>query len=337
MMPDRSELARDFLLTRKSAPIYRIPNLNAAEPLGPAAIAIGAFDGLHTGHRELIARTVADARGRGCAAYAVTFDPDPDVVLGGDPVAHLLPMAERLRALAATGVDGVIVVPFTRELAALDHAAFFERVLFPVCRVCSIHVGSDFRLGAGGASTVEVIRAWCAPRGIDVTGHELVRDDGAPISATRIRGLLAAGDVVAAAHELGRRFAVRGIVSKGRHEGSDMGFPTANIVVPAGLQMPADGVYAGLALTEGWVWPAAINVGVPPTFADRPGVAALEANLIGFSGELYGTTCALAFDRRLRPSRVFDSTEELISTVLGNIAEVRAEFGEGGVKLGDDL
>ena len=85
------------------------------------------------------------------------------------------------------------------------------------------------------------------------------------------------------------------------------------------------------------MWPARHQRRRSPTFADRPGAAALEANLIGFSGELYGTTCALAFDRRLRPSRVFDSTEELISTVLGNIAEVRAEFGEGGVKLGDDL
>lgn len=333
MMPDAAELSRDFLRFTRTAPMWRLDDPHGRGALGAAAIAIGAFDGMHLGHAELIARTVADARRRGVAAYAVTFDPDPDRVVSPRPIAHLLSTEDRLSALRASGVDGVIVVPFTRELAGLDHAAFFSEVLLPVCPAVAIHVGSDFRLGAGGASTVEVIRAWCAPRGIEVFGHDLVRDDGEPISATRIRSLLADGEVSQVVSELGRRFACRGTVRAGRHEGADLGFPTANISVPEGIQMPADGVYAGFALVEDTVWPAAINVGLPPTFRDRPGSASLEANLIGFDGSIYGSPCALSFDRRLRPSRRFSSTEELVATVLGNIEEVRQSFGEGGVSL----
>ena len=333
MMPSKDELRRDFLCTANERPIFTLEEARAQGPLGPASIAIGAFDGVHAGHRELIDRTVSEARSCGRAAYAVTFDPDPDQVVSPHPVDHLLPMKDRLRLLSASGVDGVIVVPFTRELAALNHVSFFEDVLFGACTVEAIHVGSDFRLGAGGASDVSVIRAWGVERGINVFGHDLVTDAGTPISATRIRRYLACGDVRSAAQELGRRYAVSGTVCAGRHEGTGFGFPTANIEVPSGIQLPLDGVYAGLAAVDGMAWPAAINVGLPPTFSDHPESAQLEANLIGFTGELYGRDCTLAFDRRIRPSMRFDSTEELISTVLGNIEDIRATFGEGGVRF----
>ena len=154
----------------------------AATPL-PACVAIGAFDGVHRGHRHLLERCVADARARGVAAVAVTFDPDPDVVVSAAPAPKLLCCADRLRALSASGVDLVLVVPFTSALAALDHEAFFTRVLAPELDIRAVHVGSDFRLGAHGASTVEVIRAWGRDRGIEVLGHDLVLDDavvGAP-------------------------------------------------------------------------------------------------------------------------------------------------------------
>ncbi len=332
-MPDRSELVRDFMLESGGAPLYRLDDSARSAVLPPAAIAIGAFDGMHRGHADLIARTVADARERGVAAYAVTFDPDPDRVVAPEPVPHLLAMEDRWRLLAASGVDGIVVIPFTPELARLDHAAFFERVLLPNIPLVSVHVGSDFRLGAGGASTVDTMRAWLRPRGIAMYGHDLVCDEGSVVSATRIRRSLAQGDVVGAARELGRRFAVRGTVEAGRHEGTDMGFPTANIKVPSGIQLPQDGVYAGLGLVGRTVWPAAINVGIPPMFAGCAGSAMLEANLIGFTGQIYGEACALAFDRRLRASQEFASRDDLIAAVLGNIDDVRQQFGESGVGL----
>lgn len=333
MMPAHGELVRDFLAAPAAAPVTALADYQRRTPRPAASITIGVFDGVHAGHRELIARTVADARARGALACAVTFDPDPDEVLSSHPARRLMDPADRLAALAATGVDLVLVVPFTRELAALDHARFFEDVLGPVLDVRAVHVGSDFRLGAGGVSTVPVIRDWAAARGIEVTGHELVLDDGLPVSATRIRARLAAGDLAGARAELGRRYLVRGLVEAGRGQGTGMGFPTANIRVDARLQMPADGVYAGLALVDGWVWPAAVNVGVPPTYRDVPGAGALEANLIGFTGNIYGTKVSLAFDRFLRPSATFDSTEELISTVLGDIDRIRTALGEEGVRL----
>lgn len=306
-----------------------------ARPM-PAAIAIGAFDGVHLGHLRLLQRTVEDARARGIAAVAVTFDPDPDVVVSAAPAPKLLSTADRLRALSMSGVDAVLVVPFTREVAALDHTAFFEGVLAPYLGIRAIHVGSDFRLGARGASTLEVIEAWGRERGVSVTGHHLLLDDGAPVSATRIRSLLGAGELDAAARQLGRRYAVRGEVVHGRGEGAQMGFPTANVKRAPLIQMPAAGVYAGWALTEGGcAYPAAINVGLPPMFKDDLRSATLEATLIGFDGDLYGQELAVRFDARLREPRAFSSRGELISAVMDNMAEVRRLLGDAPVELGE--
>ena len=165
--------------------------------------------------------------------------------------------------------------------------------------------------------------------------HELLRADGKTICATRIRQELRRGHVELAAELLGRPYMLRGVVAGGRHQGSDMGFPTANIQVPECIQVPADGVYEGLVLVEDTVWPAAVNVGLPPTYADDAASAHLEANLIGYAGDLYGASVSLAFTRWLRPSRVFDSLDELIATVEGNIDDIRHHLGEQGVSICD--
>lgn len=332
MMPAVDELRRIFVETGAGAPVVRLDGRGSAAP-APAVIAIGAFDGFHIGHRKLVAETVADARARRVPAVVVTFDPDPDCVVGPGPAPRLLSVDDRLALLSASGVDGVVVVPFTPDLAALDHEAFFERVLAPVLDIRAIHVGADFRMGAGGASDVRALRSWGVAHGVDVFGHHLVSADGSVVSATRIRAQLAAGDVEGAACELGRPHLIRGRVVSGRGKGTGMGFPTANIEVPAAMQMPADGVYAGLALVDGTVWPAAVNAGLPPTFACAEGSAHLEANLIGLAANVRGRPIALAFTRFIRPSRVFDSNDELISTVLANIDDIRAEYGVSGVRI----
>lgn len=336
-MPGEDELRRDLLIESSQSHILRVTDAdpNAAAPV-PCVIAIGAFDGCHRGHQELLAHAVRDARVRGVSAVAVTFDPDPDEVVSGSPALRLMSMDDRLSALSARGVS-VAVVPFTPKLSVLDHRAFFEDVLAPALDIQSIHVGSDFCLGARGASNVEVIRAWGAARGIEVTGHELLTDGDAPITATRIRASIARGDIENAAFELGRRPLVRGRVGHGRGEGAGMGFPTANIVVGARMQLPADGVYAGYVAVEGEVWPAAINVGVPPMFADSPASARLEANLLGFEGDLYGTEVGVLFERRLRPSCSFESLDTLIRAVGNDIETVRTHYGEEPVKLARDF
>lgn len=327
------ELIRDFLMDGASQPRWRLAGCEAAAPQVPqvplpCVVAIGAFDGCHCGHAALVRAAVADARARGIAAVAVTFDPDPDQVLATHPAPQLTSLEDRCRALERLGT-AVAVVPFTRELAALDHASFFERILAPVLDVRSVHVGCDFRMGAGGASGVRELRAWGTAHGVEVHGHDLLELDGAPVSATRIRHLLAAGELTAANAALGRRYMVRGQVAHGRGEGADMGVPTANVALSGERLLPAEGVYAGYAAVGARVWPAAINVGLPPMFRDSRASAHLEANLLGYTGDLYGSSIAVSFDTYLRPSQRFASVEELIEAVQGDIARTRALAGAG--------
>lgn len=340
VMPAVEELAADFLCTGMGgdAPVLNVGGAADAPADGPlpCVIAIGAFDGVHRGHADLLRHAIDDARERGVAAVAVTFDPDPDEVVSTHPAPKLTSMDGRLRALTSIGVR-VVVVPFTRQLAALDHVAFFEGVLAPYLDIRAIHVGSDFRLGARGASTVPIIADWGAQKGIAVTGHDLILDGDAPITATRIRSLIARGDVDSARRLLGRRPMLRGQVGPGRGQGTGMGFPTANVEVPGYAQMPADGVYAGFAEVDGAVWPAAINAGVPPMFADSVKSARLEANLIGFSGDLYDKKVAIAFDRLLRPSHSFESVDALIEAVNRDIETVREQFGTSPVRIARDF
>ena len=335
MMLASHELARIFFAGESDeAQIVAADAFDECACLGAASIAIGVFDGVHRGHRELIDAVVRDAHAHGCKAVVVTFDPDPDVVVSSSPAQKLMTTADRLHALALTGVDAVVAVPFTPVVAALDHVGFLK-LLSRVVDIRSIRVGSDFRLGRGGASGVAEMQAWGTERGVDVYGHELLCVDGQTICATRIRQELRQGHVELAAELLGRPYMLRGIVAGGRHQGSDMGFPTANLQVPDGIQVPADGVYEGLVLVNGIVWPAAVNVGLPPTYADDAASAHLEANLIGYTGDLYGASVSLAFTRWLRPSRVFDSLDELIATVEGNIDDIRHNLGEQGVSIRD--
>lgn len=335
MMLASRELARIFFAGESDeARIVAADAFDDCACLGAASIAIGVFDGVHRGHHELIDAVVRDARDHSCKAVVVTFDPDPDVVVSPAPAQKLMTTSDRLHALALTGADAVVAVPFTPAVAALDHVGFLE-LLSRVVDICSIRVGSDFRLGRGGASGVAEMQTWGAEHGVDVYGHELLCVEGQTICATRIRQELRQGHVELAAELLGRPYMLRGIVAGGRHQGSDMGFPTANIQVPEGIQVPADGVYEGLVLVDDTVWPAAVNVGLPPTYADDAASAHLEANLIGYAGDLYGASVSLAFTRWLRPSRVFDSLDELIATVEGNIDDIRYHLGEQGVSIRD--
>ena len=333
-----AELRRDFLVGARAAGVRRIGEgfFDGFDGPAPASIAIGVFDGLHVGHSELLARTVEDARRRGTISVAVTFDPDPDQVVSRSPSLKLMSVEDRLRALSLSGVDAVLVVPFDRSVAALDHVGFFEGVLAPYLDIRSIHVGSDFRLGARGASNVDVIARWGSQRSIEVFGHDLVSDQGVAVTATRIRSLLSKGEIDDVSRELGRTYVVRGAVGSGRGQGTGMGFPTANVIVDSMIQLPLDGVYAGYAYLDGFVWPAVVNVGIPPMFAQSKRSARLEANLLGFSGDLYGKDLKVSFTKRLRPSCHFDSIAQLIEVVNGDIETVSRLHGDSAIRIAHD-
>lgn len=301
-----------------------------------AVVAIGAFDGVHLGHVALLERARTEALERGDELVVVTFDPDPAEVLVGERAPRaLLEADERQRALLGLeGVDRLVVLDFTRELAALPYERFVREVLGSLVELDCIVVGSNFCLGAGGAGTVDALSELGRIDGFDVVGMELLDQGGAPVSATRIRGLVSEGRVEDAAGLLGRCHHVGGEVIHGRGEGTSFGFPTANVTVPERLCLPAEGVYAGYVAADGTAWPAAINVGRPRTFSPgEEGESFLEATLLGFDGNLYGAEVDVIFVCWLREPKSFSSLEELERVVLGNVAWVRGVLGEEGVRF----
>ena len=218
-------------------------------------------------------------------------------------------------------------MPFTRQTAATTHEAFLREWLVPLVGAISLHVGEDFRMGAGGAGTVFALREVASGLGVRIHGHELVRLGGEPVSATRIRALVRAGNVADTARLLGRYHCVSGVVVHGRGEGTSFGFPTANVSCSKLSCLPAEGVYAGIACVEGRLWPTAVNVGSPRTFGGEEGQAFLEPTLLGFSGDIYGRELTVCFVEWLREPRRFASLEELERTVLGNVEWVRRYVG----------
>lgn len=314
------------LVTRSSAPL---------SPGSEACVCIGAFDGLHRGHRRLLTHAVADARALSLPCVAVTFSPDPsDLIEGEKPLSRLLEVRDRARGLLLLGADAVLVLDFGEGLEHTSQEAFLRAILPSLVRPRSVWVGTNFRFGDGGRGDLDSLRELGNQAGITVHGEELLQEDGQTVSATRIRSLLRDGQLERANALLARPHFVRGPVGHGRGEGTSFGFPTANVQAPDVTCVPSDGVYAGFVVTDGTAYPAAINVGAPPTFSG-PRRSFLEANLLGFSGDLYGREVSVVFARWLRASRPFPSTEELERAVLANVDWVRTQIGQHGVEVGE--
>lgn len=291
-------------------------------PLGDAVVAIGVFDGVHLGHQSLLASAVADAIERGVDAVAVTFDRDPDQVVSPETAApQLLTLDDKLGFMSESGVDSILVIPFTRELAEMTPADFLELVLVRGVRPIAVHVGGDFRFGRRAEGDVATLQREGEVHGYEVRAHELVSAGGRPVTSSRIRALVATGDVREASTLLGRPSRVAGHVHRGRGEGAALGFPTANVVPVEFAAIPADGVYAGRAvLTDGERWPAAISVGRPPTFPHAEDF--LEAHLVGFDGDLYEASVVLEFCERLRAHEAYPSLEALTKAIADDVEEV---------------
>ena len=306
--------------------------------LGPhleAVLAIGAFDGFHLGHRALVSSALEEAQRRGVPCLVVMFNPDPDELFMGDSAPRrLLVCEDRARMIFAAGVDGVILLGFDEGLASMEPADFVRQVLCRIAHPVSVHVGENFRFGHLGSGNCDTLRACGSAAGFEVTTHALVKRGDETVSSTRIRALLSQEDGLAEANGLlGRCHFLRGVVEHGRGEGTTFGFPTANVRFPGLSCMPAQGVYGGYVAMGSSAWPAAINVGAPPTFSG-PDELFCEANLIGFSGDAYGREVCVTFAQWLRPSRPFSSLEELEQVVLGNIDWVRNHLGDGEIGLG---
>lgn len=289
--------------------------------LSGATCAFGVFDGVHSAHRFLIDQARSDARERQTRAVALTFDIDPDELFRADSLRKLMSNEDRLRELSETGVDAVVAFRFSRAFASLSPEAFLERAFAGRVPSC-IHVGQNFHFGSKASGGIAELTAWGSAHGMTVRAHDLLSLADMPVSATRIRALLQRGAIGEANQLLGRRFRIRGRVLPGRGEGRDMGFRTANLVVPQENRVLADGVYGAYAHVRGATYKAAVSVGVSLVFRDEA-TATCEVHLLDFSGDIYDEEIAVDFDTRIRPMIEFDSVEELIETVKSNIEWIR--------------
>lgn len=305
---------------------------------GPSVVAIGKFDGVHSGHRAVIDRARVDAAAAGARVVAVTFDRNPLALLRPEICpASLVGVEQKLRLLAETGVDATLLLTFDRALADLEARAFVEHVLVGALGVTIVLVGADFRFGRGGAGTPELLRELGREFGFEVDVVDDVRaiDEGRRVSSTWVRELLDAGDVAGAAKLLGRSHSVRGEVVHGLKRGRDLGFPTANLSQALEGFVPAEGVYAGWLVDEGIPgdgtaeprssvrYPAAISVGTNPTFDDVD-VRQVEAYVLDETDlDLYGHTVEVEFVERIRGMAAFDTVDALVAQMTHDVARVR--------------
>jgi riboflavin kinase / FMN adenylyltransferase len=273
---------------------------------GGRRVAIGTFDGVHLGHREVI---------RGCDTV-LTFEPHPLAVLAPDALPKLLQSLPLKRDLiAGLGVEELVVIPFDREFASRTATEFVEDVLVRDLGAVHVSVGENFRFGKGAQGDTKLLEERDE---FETHVVPLVEVAGETVSSSHIRGLVAAGEVAGAAQFLGGPFLLEGEVVTGDGRGRELGMPTANIVPDDRLAHPGHGVYAAWAHGR----QAAVNVGVRPTFDTGRGLL-VEAYLLDFEGDLYGETLRVAFVERLRGERRFDSTEALVDQMSRDVSEVR--------------
>jgi riboflavin kinase / FMN adenylyltransferase len=299
------------------------------EDFGPSVVTIGVFDGVHRGHQWIVGRAVDVARELGLPVVVVTFDPHPDeVVRPGSHPPFLCTARRRAELLAGLGVAAVCLIPFTLEFSKLGPDDFVRSVLADLLHARRVVVGDNFRFGHKAAGDVALLGELGEKYDFTAEGVPLLAENGVTISSTGIRANLAAGDVAAAAHDLGRPHRVEGIVVRGHQRGRALGFPTANLESPPHTAIPADGVYAGWLVrldsdgSELERWPAAISVGTNPTFdgSDRTVEAyALDRDDL----DLYGAHVGADFVMRLRATLKFDSVDQLVSQMHVDVGDAR--------------
>jgi len=292
---------------------------------GPWHLALGVFDGVHGGHREVIGRAVEGARREGGKAAVVTFDPHPIRVLAPDkaPSRLLASLDHKAQILASVGVDEFFVIHFDPAFAALSGEEFVAMLCGLSPQLRRIAVGEDWRFGAGRRGDVALLERFGQSHGFLVEAVAPVIQAGERISSTRIRQAIRDGNLAAASAMLGRNYTVTGCVLEGRKLGRTLGFPTANILT-ADEQLPPDGVWVVRAKVANTWFPAVANLGRRPTVEQPDAPRLLETHLFDFSGDLYGSSMEVEFVSFLRGERKFGSLDELREAIRGDVAAARA-------------
>jgi len=305
-----------------------IVGVDALSPMnGGAAITVGTFDGLHLGHRALIAATIESARETGGSSVLVTWDRHPLETLrpGAEPKVITTP-ARRAELVEATGIDALVVLPFDKEFSSWSPERFVTDVLVRL-GARTVFVGDGWRFGHKAAGTIALLRTMGAEHEFATGSLALAEVDGEPVSSTRVRSAIATGDMEAAQVLLARPFDVDGIVLRGDRRGTDLGFPTANLMLDRSIAHPPRGVYAGRAQIRSTrlSYTAAINVGVNPQFGGDPEATPwrVEVFLLDFDGDLYDQPLRVELHHRLRDELTFESVDALVEQMAKDVDRTR--------------
>ena len=298
--------------------------LDSIEPEANSVVSVGTFDGVHLGHQRLIRRMKELAAETGAATTLVTFEPHPQLVLRSadrPPLKILTTLSEKREIVESLGIDRFVVLEFTPEFSAIPAERFVEEILVGRIGCRTVVVGPDHGFGRSRQGTIETMEKLGAHFGFDVEVVPELEIDGEKVGSTTIRRtLLLDGDVRKAASLLGRLYEVRGRVGHGAGRGRELGFPTANLVLETPHKLlPKDGIYAGYVVLGGQRFPAAINVGVRPTF--NGGHRVVEAHILGEVEDLYGTQLRVQFVERIRDEVAFPSVSELVEQMKRDVRE----------------
>lgn len=290
----------------------------------PLVATIGNFDGVHLGHQAILASVAAAAKERAAPSLLITFSPHPLAVVAPSRRPRLLQTRrQKLETLEASRIDGVLFLPFDRELASLDGEAFFGEFLSERLRFASIHVGRNFRFGRARGGDLRVLEAIGRERGFSVVGVAPIELEGETVSSSAIRTAIEDGDVERARAMLGRPFAVTGEVVRGDGRGRTLEFPTANLAVE-NETIPRRGVYVTETAVFASRFPSVTNVGTRPTFGGTK--LGVETHLLDVDEDLYGERLEIRFLARLRDERTFSGAAELADQIARDRAAASSYF-----------
>jgi riboflavin kinase / FMN adenylyltransferase len=290
----------------------------------PVCVAIGVFDGVHLGHQRVLQQTLIDAALSGAASVVVTFDRHPNAIVAPNNVPALIyPLAKKLEVLAGLGMDTACVIRFDKAFSQIPGAQFVRDLARDFRKIQSVSVGANFMFGFRRSGNVASLTELGSPLGFTVHAVPDIDLDGQPVSSTRIREAVRAGNFASAGQMLGRSYSLCGPVLQGRQLGRKLGFPTANLDV-TGILVPPTGVYAAEAKVGAERRRAAVNIGYRPTVQASDPQIHVEAHILDFNRDLLGQNVELTFLKKLREEMKFPSTEALRAQIARDITQTRA-------------
>lgn len=274
-------------------------------------VTIGSFDGVHIGHRQVVENLKAEARLRGGKSVVFTFWPHPAVVLGTEQFRLLSTLDEKIELFRQTGIDYLIVAPFSKAFSQIEYRDFVRDILVGKLHIDTLLLGYDNKIGHKGRGRFDEIGQLAADYGFNIKKMSVIAEGDNPVSSTKIRELLSQGEVSKAADLLGRQYSLTGKVVRGNHIGSTIGFPTANLQPDECKFVPGNGVYAVSAQVADKQYFGMLNIGSRPTIDTSNKERSIEVNLFNFAGNLYGQSLTLNFIEKIRNEQKFSSIEEL--------------------------